>query len=339
MKNEEQNNTKQKVIKVTSQKEWDGLPSEFEEFTCIHILSGERIIIRSNPKDSRTELRGSSSAELCDNSSAVLRENSSAELCDNSRAVLYDNSSAELCDNSSAVLRENSSAELWGNSRAELYDNSSAELWENSRAELWGSSSAVLWGRSFCHCFSSASKVRLEDYSCAHIVDCSPMIEKTETTTVINSPRQIKRDFEYMLSRGYVEADGIIKKLKSQKKLGEVTLYTVEEFLDQSESYIAKKGAKFAHGKTVKEAVEDLRYKFSDRDTSKFENWQLGDEKTLDEFLEAYHAITGACSLGMKEFVDTKNPPEKCTVKQAIELTKGAYQSDVFRKFFECRGG
>ena len=49
-----------------------------------------------------------------------------------------------------------------------------------------------------------------------------------------------------------------------------------------------------------------------------------------------YHDITGACSGGTKHFCENvlKVKKKNYTIKECIELTKGQYNSDKFKKFF-----
>ena len=312
---------------------------------------------------SRAELWGSSSAVLWGSSSAVLWESSSAVLWGSSRAELWGSSRAELWESSSAVLwgssravlwgssraelRGSSRAELRGSSRAELWGSSRAELWGSSRAELWESSSAVLWESSSAECmdysfifiFSAACIVKkLLDYSSATFRGVKKNIEEFSKTAVVRElPLDTQHTFEEMLKRGYVQADGITKKLISEKKLKSTTIYTVEEFLENKESFVAQKGELFSHGETVEKAIEGLRYKLSDRDTTKYKKWKLTDEKPVEDLIQAYRAITGACEFGVKQFCVGKKLKEKYTIKQVIKLTNGNYGSEKFALFFGVR--
>ena len=100
-------------------------------------------------------------------------------------------------------------------------------------------------------------------------------------------------------------------------------------------AYIAKDDNVFAHGETLKDARKSLLYKLSDRDTSPFKDWKLTDVKSKKELIRAYRAITGACEFGTKQFCESVKLPAKATVAKAIELTKGQYGNETFKKFFE----
>jgi hypothetical protein len=308
-----------KTITVKSQAEFDALPKAFEEFTVIEMRASERITIRENQKNSR----------------AVLRENSSAELRGNSRAVLRENSRAVLRGNSSAVLRENSSAELRGNSRAVLWENSRAVLRENSSAELRENGGATAYEYASLTVRSNVASIgHLADYSSAKLIGVTAKIEKQDSTaTVINCPADLGITFETWLERGYVVADGITRKLISKKKKGDLEIFSVENFQKRTTEYVVKRGSTLSHGETIKQAIADLEYKVSDRDTAKYKDWTLKTKATKREMIEAYHAITGACSLGIKSFCEGKDIPEKLTVANVVKLTKGQYGNDTFSGF------
>lgn len=70
-------------------------------------------------------------------------------------------------------------------------------------------------------------------------------------------------------------------------------------------SYIVSDGkGNFAHGKTLKEAKNDLAYKLSTRDLSDYENITLESELIFAEAVQFYRSVTGSCSEGTKEFVN-----------------------------------
>ena len=100
--------------------------------------------------------------------------------------------------------------------------------------------------------------------------------------------------------------------------------------------YLAKDGSgNFAHGDTLREARESLVYKLTDRDVGIYKDWKLTDVKTKAELIQAYRAITGACEFGTRQFCQSVKLPDKATVAEAIELTKGKYGNKEFAEFFE----
>lgn len=105
--------------------------------------------------------------------------------------------------------------------------------------------------------------------------------------------------------------------------------------------YIVKQGNLFAHGETLREAMEALREKL-------FED--MPEDERIDAFLretdreKAYptqyfydwhHRLTGSCDMGRKQFardhgVDLDHG--MMTLTEFLELTKDAYGGDVIRK-------
>ena len=336
-----------KTIVVKTQAELDALPLSFTEYTQIRIESpkGVWISVSKTRENSSVEAWENSSVVAWGNSSVVAWGNSSVEACGNSSVEAWGNSSVEAWENSSVEAWENSSVVARGNSSVVAWGNSSVEAWENSSVEAWGNSSVEAWENSTLELFISAyvivlsSKViikKLLDYSTAVFKGVKENIqEKSDTALVREIPGEINPSFDEWLSRGYVHADGISKKLKSKKQIGEIEVFEAYEFPKTKTSFVVKRGETFSHGETVEKAIEDLRYKISDRDTSKFNQWKtdLDQVVSLDDAIKAYRIITGACEMGTKQFVNSIQVPEKLTPRSIIEITKGNFGSDKFKDF------
>ena len=112
----------------------------------------------------------------------------------------------------------------------------------------------------------------------------------------------------------------------------------VQRIARKEVEYLVTDGdGRWAHGATLKEAKESLIYKITSRDTTKYEAWALDTEISHAEAIEAYRTITGACALGTRHFCETilgDNKKDRYTVAEVIELTKGQYGSETFRKYF-----
>jgi hypothetical protein len=84
-----------------------------------------------------------------------------------------------------------------------------------------------------------------------------------------------------------------------------------------------------AHGETIKEAQEDLVYKaIADFDG------QLPKSATGKEWISLYRSVTGACSVGVKMFVENvgKDIEDTYTIEQIVELTFGQYGAEKFKE-------
>ena len=111
--------------------------------------------------------------------------------------------------------------------------------------------------------------------------------------------------------------------------------------LTTTSCYIVKQGDIFAHGETLREAMEALRDKL-------FED--MPEDERIDTFLhetdreKAYptqyfydwhHRLTGSCDMGRKQFAQDHGVDLKhgmMTLTEFLELTKNAYGGDVIRK-------
>ena len=82
-----------------------------------------------------------------------------------------------------------------------------------------------------------------------------------------------------------------------------------------------------AHGKTIKEAREDLIYK----NVAKFDG-KIPESATGKEWIGIYRAVTGACAAGVKNFVEQtgRSIDDTYTAKQIAVLVKGHYGADKF---------
>ena len=116
--------------------------------------------------------------------------------------------------------------------------------------------------------------------------------------------------FSYVLSN-----HAGVKKVKTEK--GNV-LYIVSDENGNS-----------AHGETIKQAREDLVYKV----IAKFEG-KLPKKATGAEWIAIYRAVTGACSAGVKHFVEQqgKSLDDVYTAKQIAKLVQGQFGAEAFAK-------
>jgi len=116
-------------------------------------------------------------------------------------------------------------------------------------------------------------------------------------------------------------------------------VYHVRNGVNEPITYIVTDGnGHWAHGGTLEDAKQDLLFKISKRDKSKYEKLTLDSELTFDEAVACYRVITGACKLGTQDYLEHRLPKpkkEKYTIKEMIDLTKNEYGDKTFREFFE----
>ena len=141
-------------------------------------------------------------------------------------------------------------------------------------------------------------------------------------------------DFFEWRDRMYIKADGIFSEVVSHKGY----IYRVKQIGGCEIAYLVTDGkGKWSHGKTLKDAKESLIYKLSNTDKSKYRRYNLNTEVTLEEGVEMYRVITGACAFGVKNFVETNldEVKQRYKVSEIISLTEGRYGHEKFRSFFK----
>jgi len=135
----------------------------------------------------------------------------------------------------------------------------------------------------------------------------------------------------------YASYDGMVFESTSHRKIGTIT---IAENLDRwnNKIYVVSNGRKHSHGRTLKQAMNDLRFKNEIRDLGDYKHLNLDDKLNYDEAIMVYRQITGACSEGTKYFLENNNNLKKnklYTIREIIELTKGQYGSEIFIRFFK----
>ena len=142
--------------------------------------------------------------------------------------------------------------------------------------------------------------------NCWYIVEKAKWVEVDFTDGV----------FSYVLSnkKGF-------KKVKTER--GDV-LYVVHDENGNS-----------AHGETIAKAREDLIYKVVAKS-----DVTIPKKATGKEWVGIYRAVTGACSAGVKNFVETtgKDLDATYTAKEITKLVQGQFGSEAFAKRLECAG-
>ncbi len=133
--------------------------------------------------------------------------------------------------------------------------------------------------------------------------------------------------------RQFIKCDGIFSQIIEKKGNVFKTKYIGKDKIQ----YIVTDGSgRYAHGDSIHEAKEDLLYKISNRDTSRYENLTPESNLTFEESIQCYRIITGACAAGTKDFVTRhlKQQKESYTIAEIGTLTRGHFGNEDFRKFF-----
>ena len=108
--------------------------------------------------------------------------------------------------------------------------------------------------------------------------------------------------------------------------------------------YVVKQDNLFAHGETLREAMEALRDKLfedmpeEERISAFLAETECGKKYPNQHFYAWHHRLTGSCDMGRKAFahdhgIDVENGT--MTLEEFLELTKNSYGGDVIRHVLE----
>ena len=126
----------------------------------------------------------------------------------------------------------------------------------------------------------------------------------------------------------------IIKKVKGTIAQG----YILNSDFTLQPCYIAKGHNKFAHGETIRKAVEDLQSKiFEDMDTDEtielfLQEFELDKKYKGKDFYIWHNRLTGSCEMGRQSFVKNKGidlENDMFTVQEFIDLTRNDFGGDI----------
>ena len=136
---------------------------------------------------------------------------------------------------------------------------------------------------------------------------------------------------------GYCIADGIFGHVMNKRKENGRLIWKLKKINCDEIFYLMQDGSHVAHGKSIREALVDLRFKSEDRDSSDYQDLAMDDELTFDDAVICYRVITGACQFGVCDFIDNRltTKKESYKVSELIELTKNEYGSESFSTFFQ----
>jgi len=356
-------------IIIKNQKEWDELDKNFKEPTRVIFQDAKINELIESYDNCRIVLKGSSSIDSMHSSSRVdsmhsssrvgyMRGSSSIGSMKGSSRIdsMYDSSKVGYMYDSSRV------DSMYDSSRVGfMYDSSS--IWsmnDSSRVGLMLDSSKVgymhisskvgsMYDSSSIGSMNDSSRVdSMDDSSKVGYMYDSSRVEKAFDGVVIytNDSNRVgffdtgvsvkkigvQSSFETMLKHGLLRADGITKAIKKVKQITE----SEKVYFLEDGTFCAQNGDTFAHAKTLKMSLFDLRFKLSDRDMSDYENLSTDDKLSLEDAITCYRAITGACSGGVEDFLERESiNKNEFTIGEIIELTKDAYAGDTFAKFFK----
>jgi hypothetical protein len=149
----------------------------------------------------------------------------------------------------------------------------------------------------------------------------------------ITDTSKVKKDTTFLSWKNgkYILVDGEFTEVITRRK----NVWKVKRLNTTKEYYLVTDGnGKYAHGDTIKEAKEDLVYKISNRDKSEFNHLTPETRLTFAEAIESYRVITGACSTGVRNFIESQGIKKKSLkVGEIIKLTANAYGGSEYKNF------
>ena len=115
--------------------------------------------------------------------------------------------------------------------------------------------------------------------------------------------------------------------------------------LTTEDCYIVKQGSLFAHGKTLRAAMDALRDKLfkdmpeEERIAEFIKAHEWGKQYPSADYYDWHHRLTGSCDMGRSEFAKRHGyrltDDELLTVEEFIRLTENSYGGSVIRRLRE----
>jgi len=315
---------KMREIIIKNQKEWDELDKNFKEPTRVIFQDAKINELIESYDNCRIVLKGSSSIGSMKGSSRI------DSMYDSSKVgYMYDSSRVDSMYDSSRVGFMYDSSSIWS-----MNDSSRVGLMlDSSKVGYMHISSKVgsMYDSSSIGSMNDSSRVEKAFDGVVIYTDYPNRVGFFDTGTTVKRTG-IQSSFETMLKHGLLRADGITKAIKKVKQITE----SEKVYFLEDGTFCAQNGDTFAHAKTLKMSLFDLRFKLSDRDMSDYENLSTDDKLSLEDAITCYRAITGACSGGVEDFLERESiNKNEFTIGEIIELTKDAYAGDTFAKFFK----
>ena len=116
--------------------------------------------------------------------------------------------------------------------------------------------------------------------------------------------------------------------------------YTINKDFSTVKCFIAKSNGYFAHGNTLRDAVNSLSQKITqnmseeDRISEFCKTFEKDKSYSGSTFFDWHNRLTGSCLLGRKQFIENNglSLDAEYTVQEFIKLTEQAYGGDIIKK-------
>ena len=123
--------------------------------------------------------------------------------------------------------------------------------------------------------------------------------------------------------------------IESTKSKADITIYkgynakgVKDNIIKKEDCYVAECGKFYAHGKSIKKAVEDLQFKLI---SEKLKNEPINKDTVID--IKYYRLVTGACEFGVKSFIESNGLKESYKASELLPIleSKHAYGVEKFK--------
>lgn len=182
-------------------------------------------------------------------------------------------------------------------------------------------------------------------------IEDNEFIQNVECIGSIESPHKVNVDIKFVGSqfndRGslykeskknppkpYVYIDNILSIVLNNRIVNGVEILLTNRVGFYENEYIGIFDGVTAHGSSISEVLDDIEYKKSIRNISQYKDYDVDKKIPYDEAIIMYKVITGACSHGIKKFVENISIKNEYTIKEIIDITNGQYGNLEFKRFF-----
>ncbi|MDV3965409.1 hypothetical protein CMT53_02670 [Elizabethkingia anophelis] len=129
--------------------------------------------------------------------------------------------------------------------------------------------------------------------------------------------------------------DGMATIVRSKKKVDDFNVFEGSFFNSKRKCFVANKGNYYAHGETLRQAIDDVNFKFLR------ENFNA--EKLISEIkqkqkisLSEFRLLTGACSAGCEIFMREKGiKVTELPLDKALNMLNGQFGGEKIKNMFK----
>ena len=126
--------------------------------------------------------------------------------------------------------------------------------------------------------------------------------------------------------------DGFCMHIHQEKRFADYIILKCSYFPENDIVYIASKNHIFAHGATIRKAIEDLQFKIMENTDISAHIARIAKQGTMTA--NDYRLLTGACREGTDHFLQAHNLTWEDTmpVEEVLKLTDGFYGHEIFKE-------